>query len=165
MNACSRLGLKGIAGTSGLAIRLTGASRLAKQRSASSAAISAPNPPDGENGGFAVLNRLPLSPVKLLRLQEDHRVRVTDRGLQQSLGVGRSRWQHDLQPWDVAVEGLRGLRVIERAPDSTSGWRSDHERAGEVAVRPVAHLGDLVHDLVESREAVVGELHLRHWWN
>ena len=45
-------------------------------------------------------------------LDEDHRVRVLDRGAQQAVGVGRRRRHDDGQPGDVREQRLEALRVL-----------------------------------------------------
>jgi hypothetical protein len=67
-----------------------------------------------------------------------------------------------LQAGHVGVEGLDRLGVIQRAVDAAAPRRTDHERAAEVPVRPVAHPRRLRHDLVERRMDEVGELDLGH---
>src|SRR5439155_6660194 len=66
-----------------------------------------------------------------------------------------------LEAWDVRVESLHRLRVVEAAVDAPAERRPDHDRAGVLAIGPVADARRLAHDLVEGRVDEVRELDLR----
>ena len=100
--------------------------------------------------------------VEYLRLQEDGRVLVPDRGEQQALGrVGVARVDH-LQPGSMREEGLGRLRVVVPAVADRLCRRPDRQPTHvELAARAIAELGSLVADLVHRREYIVRELDLR----
>ena len=93
-------------------------------------------------------------------LEEEHRVRVADGGLQQATGVRRRAWRDDLESHGAGEVRLVRLRVIERTVHATAVGHADHHGHGEGSVGPVAHSADLADDLVEGGVHEVGELHL-----
>src|SRR5687768_1571851 len=60
----------------------------------------------------------------------------------------------------IIEEGLHTLGVVEPAVHASPKRCSNDERAAELAIGAVADLGCLVHDLIEGRVDVIGELHL-----
>ena len=62
-----------------------------------------------ELGPLEIVVDLLLDAVQTLMFEEQHRVIVLDRGLQQRFGVGRVRRAHDLQPRDVLEPGAGSL--------------------------------------------------------
>ena len=93
-------------------------------------------------------------------LDEDHRVRVLDRGAQQAVGVGRCRRHDDAQAGDVREQRLEALRVLaaRRAPGAELGPHGQRHLG-----RAAGHerqLGRLVEQLVEAdaEEVEVHEL-------
>ena len=94
-------------------------------------------------------------------LEEEHRVRVADRALEEPLGVAGRRRRHDFEPRYVGKGGLDRLRVVEPAVDSGAVGRADDQWAAPGAIRSVAHPRGLAHDLIHRRPDEVGELDLR----
>ena len=92
--------------------------------------------------------------------EEQDRVGVADRRLEQSVRVGRHAGHDHLQAGHMGVEGLDRLGVVEAAVNPTAERRADDDRHGPVAVGAVARPGCLADDLVESRVDEVGELDL-----
>ena len=100
--------------------------------------------------------------VDPLRLEEDHRVVVLDRGDQQPLGVVRIRRQHRLQSAHVGEQALRALAVRLPAVDAAAARHAHGHRCGELGARSVAQACGFRDQLVEARVDVVGELDLDH---
>ena len=95
--------------------------------------------------------------VVQLVLDEDDRVVVADRGLQQALGVGRRGGHHDLQPGDVADPRLEALTVLGGRAARRTQRRAQHERHAQAAPRHVVRLGGLVDELVHHQRQEVAE--------
>src|ERR1700686_1499725 len=98
--------------------------------------------------------------VDLLVLEKEHRVGVTDGRLEEPMRVRGHARHHDLQAWNVRVESLDRLRVIEPAVDSPAEGRADDYGDCPVAVGPVAGSRRLAHDLVEGGMDEIRELDL-----
>ena len=98
--------------------------------------------------------------VEVLVLQEDHRIVVADRRLDQALGVvGRGRLD-DLEARRMHVRHL-DILGMERASVDVAARRSpDHH--GDRLAPAIAALGGEVGDLVEAAGHEVRELHLEH---
>ena len=101
-----------------------------------------------------------LRPVAGLGLEEDHRVGIGDRQAQQPVGVQRRGGNHHLQPGRVHVVGLGALAVVLLAPDAAERRDPDRDRHVHAAPRALAHLRDVVDDLLERRVGEGVELHL-----
>ena len=93
-------------------------------------------------------------------LDEDHRVRVLDRGTQQAVGVGRRRRHDDGQPGDVREQRLEALRVLaaRRAPGAELGPHGQRHLGG--AAGHERQLRRLVEQLVEADAEEVEVHHL-----
>ena len=100
--------------------------------------------------------------VDSLRLEEKHRIRITNRREQQALGIGGRGRTHDLEASDVNELRLGRLRVIVPASDAATNGRSNHHLGGILTAGAVAILCQLAHDLIVSGEDEVAELDLRH---
>ena len=98
--------------------------------------------------------------VRPLVLEEQHRIGIVDGLAQHACHVGGCRRRHDLEPGHVGVEGLDGLRVVQRSVHAAAPRGAHDERHREVAVGAVVDLGRLAHQLVEGRVDEVGELDL-----
>ena len=108
-----------------------------------------------EPAGRAV--HLALERVQALVLEEEHRVVVADRGLQQRLRVRRVRRAHDLEA-RYAHEPRRGhLRVdrAELAAGADDG--ADHERDADLLLRQEPVLRRLVDEAVHRERQEVAE--------
>ncbi len=100
--------------------------------------------------------------VVALGLHEDDRIVAANGRGQQALGVRWVGWVDHLEPRGVDEDGFGRLRVVVPALDSAAGGHAYHHWRLVLAARAVAHLGQLVHDLVVGRVHVVGELDLGH---
>ena len=93
-------------------------------------------------------------------LDEDHGVVAADRRLEESLGVGGSRRQHDGQARKMSEECLGTVRMGRAQVSGDPRVAPEHDRHRELAAAHVAHVGGIVHELVEGdvAEAVGHEL-------
>jgi hypothetical protein len=101
-----------------------------------------------------VLGHLAALAVEVLVLDEDDRVVVADRRLQQTLGVGRRRGHGDEQAGHVEEERLEAVRVGGAELVAGALRHADDERYGDLAAEHVADVRGVVDDLVvgEQRE-------------
>ncbi len=95
--------------------------------------------------------------IKELVLEEEHGVIVADRGLQQPLGIIRSRGIDHLQPGRVHEIHLR-IRGVERASVHAAAGRPTNHHRGR-GIPEVMSLGDKIRDLIERANDEVDELH------
>ena len=102
----------------------------------------------------------PGEPVEALVFEEEHRVVVADRRLEQALRVvGRSR-RHDLEAGHLAEPGFGVLGVEGAGVADGPGGTPDHEGHGRAPA--VVGLGHVVDQLIEPAGDEVGELHFGH---
>src|SRR5262245_60705962 len=103
---------------------------------------------------------LPGGVVEGLGLEEHDGIGVANRADEQPAGGAGSRGHHHLQPRDVGVELLLGLRVVLERAHAAAVGHADHHLAMEAALaaRPVAR--GVILDLVEALEGEAGELDL-----
>src|SRR6266404_5991434 len=95
--------------------------------------------------------------VEKFVLEEEHRVIVAHRGLQQALGiVGRRRIDH-LQPGRVHEIHFRICRMERSAVHAASGRPANHH--GRRGVPEVVSLGDEIRNLIEGADDEIDELH------
>ena len=99
--------------------------------------------------------------VEPLRLQEDDRIVVLDRGDQKALGVVGIGRDDGLESGDVGEQRLRALAVRLPAINAAAAGHADHDRRGKLAARAVAQARRLRDDLVVGRINIVGELDFR----
>ena len=76
-----------------------------------------------------VVGDLALHVVEHLALDEDDRVVVADRGLEQALGVGGRGGRHDLQAGDVRVRRFERLRVLRGQLQRRARRSAEDDRA------------------------------------
>ena len=100
--------------------------------------------------------------VQALVLEEDHRVVVADRGLQQPLRVGGRRRGDDLQPGDAGQPRDRHLRVDRPEPAAAADDRPDHERDALPLPGQEPVLRRLVDQAVHRQGEEVAEHDLQH---
>ncbi|MCY1227703.1 hypothetical protein D9M72_399890 [compost metagenome] len=81
--------------------------------------------------------------------EEDDRVRVADRGLQQTLGVGCRIGHDDLEAGDMAVPVGIALRVLGSHAGSGTARAAEDDRRAHLATGHVERLGSGVDDLVD----------------
>ena len=93
--------------------------------------------------------------VERLVLDEDDRVVVADRRLQQALGVGGRRRAGDEQAGDVQVHRLEAVRVGRAELMAAAARHPDHERDPDLAVEHVGDRRGVVDDLVEGEQREV----------
>ena len=95
-----------------------------------------------------VVRQLETVAVEQLVLQEDDRVGIADRRLQQALGVlGRPRCDH-LEAGDMAVPARIALGVLGRDPRGGTVGAAEHDWAVDLATRHVERLGGRVDQVV-----------------
>ena len=99
-------------------------------------------------------------PVAVLGLEEEHRVGVQYRAVQQAAGVARGGGHHDFQAGNVGEERLHALAVVKAAAGHRAVGHADHQGHVPAARRAVIHARRLTHDLVEGRVDEIGELNL-----
>src|SRR5438128_1754687 len=94
------------------------------------------------------------------RLEEDHGVRIADGGGQQRARITRARWNDHLQPGNLGVELLLGLRVMFEGANASPVWHANHhgDVKASLRARPVARA--VVLDLVEALKGEARELDL-----
>ena len=96
------------------------------------------------------LRHVELLAVEHLVLEEDHRVRVADRGLQQALGVGGVVGRDHLQARHVGVPAGIVLAVLGRDARGRAVGAAEHDRAVHLAAGHVERLGGRIDDLVDG---------------
>ena len=93
--------------------------------------------------------------VERLALDEDDRVVVADRRLQQALRVRRRRRHHHLEPGHVRVEVLERTASAARRAVRRAARAAEHDRQLELPARHLPDLGRVVDDLIERDEREV----------
>ncbi len=101
------------------------------------------------------LGHLAADAVEALVLDEDHRVVVADRRLQQRLGVGRGRGAGDQQAGDLEVERLEAVGVGRAELMAAASRHPDHHRHLRLAVEHVGDRRGMVDDLVQRQQREV----------
>ncbi|MGY4504782.1 hypothetical protein ACVWYH_008739 [Bradyrhizobium sp. GM24.11] len=87
--------------------------------------------------------------VEHLVLEEDHRIGIADRGLEQALVVGGRERRDDLEARNVRVPGRVVLAVLGGNARSRAVRTAEHDRAAHLAAGHVERLGGGVDDLVD----------------
>jgi hypothetical protein len=118
------------------------------------------NPRGVEVDGGCRLGELALHVVERDRLEDDHRVRALERGLQHATRVVDGRGCHDAESRDVRVPDLETVRVLRSELTARSGRHADHHWHRELAAGHVAQRCRVVHDLVDREQAEVDGHHL-----
>ena len=95
-------------------------------------------------------------------LQEDHRVVVPDRRLQQALAVRRGVGRDHLQTGHVVEPRLQGLAVLRRLAAARADGHPDDQRHVHLAAEHIAHFCRHIHDLVHGQGDPVAEHDLHH---
>jgi hypothetical protein len=95
-------------------------------------------------------------------LENQHRIGVVDRREEQSLGVVRRRWLHDLQPRHVREPRFQALAVLRGGAGAGTAGQADHHRHAGLAAEHEMDLGRLIDDLLHCQRHEVGELQLEH---
>ena len=108
----------------------------------------------------AIVEAVERAVIDALRLEEEDRIGILDRGDQQALGVVRIGRHHRAQAADVRKHRLRALAMGLPAVDPAAARRADGDGRGKVAGRTEAQPRRLGNDLVVRRIDVVGELDL-----
>src|SRR5580693_5455961 len=100
------------------------------------------------------------TPIKVLVLEENHRIVVANRSFDKTLRVVRACGTNHFQPRRVHKPRLRILGVKWTSVDVPSARPSNHQRCRRAPT--VVGLGHHVYDLVESATDEVHELKLSH---
>ena len=82
-------------------------------------------------------------------LEEDHRIGIADRGLQQALVVGGRKRRDHLEARDLRVPGRIVLAVLGGDAGGGAVRAAEHDRAAHLAAGHVERLGRGVDDLVD----------------
>ena len=104
-----------------------------------------------ERHDVLAVRHVALHVVEHLALDENDRVVVADRALEQPLGVGRRGRRDDLEPGDVGVKALERLGMLRAELQSGAAGPAENGRDAHLASRHVAHLGGRVDQLVDAR--------------
>ncbi len=80
--------------------------------------------------------------------EEDHRIGIADRCLQQALVVGRRIWRDHLEARDLRVPGRVILAVLGADPRCGAVRSAEHDRSAHLSARHVQRLGRGIDDLV-----------------
>ena len=80
--------------------------------------------------------------------QEDHRIGIADRGLEQALGVGGGRGRDHLQAGNVREPGRIILAVLGGDARGGAVRPAEHDRAAHLAARHIKRLGRRIDQLV-----------------
>ena len=86
---------------------------------------------------------------------DDHGVRVRQRGRQHPAGIVDRRRGNDLQPRDVGVPAFQAVRVLRCELPPGTGGHPDHDWHRELSARHVSKSGRGVDNLVECQQAEV----------
>jgi hypothetical protein len=93
--------------------------------------------------------------VQRLVLEEDHRVFVANRGLQEAACVGGGRGDSDEQPRHLQEHGLKAVRMGWAELVAGALWHPHHEWHTHLAAEHVVDVGGVVDDLVEGEQGEV----------
>src|SRR5690606_4496042 len=115
---------------------------------------------DTEGDQVFLVGNLTLHVVEHLAFDEDHRVGIADRGLEQALGVGRSGRHDHLETGDVRVPALECLRVLCSQLQRCATGSSEDNRAADLSTAHVSNLGGCVHHLIDGQQREVPGHHL-----
>src|SRR5690606_4319394 len=99
-----------------------------------------------------------LAPIEILRLEEDHRVRIANRGDEKPLRIVRIRRDHDLEAGDVSEPRLGALRVERAGAIAASPRRTDDDR-DRSAPAPMRRRS-VLDDRIEAGRDEISELDL-----
>src|SRR5712672_325379 len=99
--------------------------------------------------------------IKILVLEENHRIAVANGRFDQPLGVISRRRADNFQSRRMHKPHLRILRMKRPAMDVAAAWSADHQGGGGSPA--IVRLGDHVDDLVEGASDEVHELERGHW--
>jgi hypothetical protein len=151
--------------SNGTSEALGGADRLAHEPGEGDdrhvrAVLHRPRPSDRDR--LRSVRNLLLSEVERLVLDEHHRIRFGDRGLEQPGGIRRVAWHHDLQARDVGEPGLEALRVLRGAARPSAALSPQHQRDPELSAGHEVGFGGRVDELVEGEGEEVDEHDLQH---
>ena len=117
---------------------------------------------DAERDQELAVGHLALHRVVHLVLDEDDRVVVADRRLQQALRVGRRRRQDDLEARHVRDPRLQRLAVLRGGASRRAERRAQRQRHLQLAARHVVRLRRLVRELVHDEREEVAEHDVDH---
>jgi hypothetical protein len=95
-------------------------------------------------------------------LENQHRIGIADRGLQQPARIGGRRRNRDFEAGQVHEPRLDGIGMMAAARLADAVRHPQGQRAVELAAEHVARLRDLVRDLVHRARHEIGEMHVDH---
>ena len=104
---------------------------------------------DGDHE-IAAFGTSPRRAVKHFVLQEHHRVRIADGGLEQPLGVGGGRGRDHLEPRHMRIPGRIFLAVLRRHARRGPVRAPEHDGTGELPAGHIMRLGRRVDDMVDG---------------
>ena len=107
-----------------------------------------------------LVGNLALDGVQETVLEEQHRVVVVDRAVEQVARVDRQRGEHDLEAGHMHEPGFELLGMLRAGRPARAALRANRQRHLQLAAGHVAVLRRLVHDLLhrERREVLVHDL-------
>src|SRR6202140_1603908 len=100
------------------------------------------------------------SPIKILVLEENHRIVVANSGLDKTFRIVGARGTNHFQTRSMHKPHLRILRVKRTAVDVSTTRSANHQWRRRIPA--IVRLGQHVYDLVESAADEVHELKLSH---
>eukprot|EP00128_Syssomonas_multiformis_P014289 Colp12_sorted_trinity150504_noHs@3256 len=103
-----------------------------------------------EVGGHNLIRDRELNTIHQLVLKNDNRVRITDGGLEETLGILSVVWRHHLEARAVRVPGGKALRVLSTHTLGVTVRTTEHNGDLNSASRHVVSLSGRVNDLINS---------------
>ena len=88
-------------------------------------------------------------------LEDQHRVRILQRGPQHAARVLERRRRQHLDAGNVRVPAFEAVRVLRRKLAPGAGRHADHQRHAELVARHVADRGGGIENLIEREQAEI----------
>src|SRR6187402_2595275 len=101
--------------------------------------------------------------VHAFGFEKYNRIRIGDRGEQQTFGIVGVGGDDHLDPRQAHELHLWVLRVVMATPDPSAHWRTNHHAGREFTATSVAILGQLIDHLLIGRPQEIRELDLWYW--
>src|SRR5215207_3463624 len=117
---------------------------------------------DPNGNSLVSRNDFTVASIALLVLEEDNWIVIANSALEQPFAVPRRGRDDDLEPWDVTIQRLDALRVVQASVNTGAKGRPEHRRHAKPANAAPTHGGSLIDDLIKGGVHVVRKLELGH---